>query len=102
MLCCICKEKPATVHLTEIKGNNVQKMDLCEACAKANGVNDSNFAPADLLPRPVYMSQEFEKSAIKAELMKYPTAAAPVAEFIAARRKYRQSAGWFLKSRPAT
>ena len=28
MLCCVCKEKPATVHLTEIKGDKVQKVDL--------------------------------------------------------------------------
>jgi len=49
MLCCVCKEKPASVHLTEIKGDKVQKVDLCEACAKNKGVNDSSFALADLL-----------------------------------------------------
>jgi protein-arginine kinase activator protein McsA len=36
----ICKEKPATVHLTQIVGDKMQKLDLCEDCAKAKGVND--------------------------------------------------------------
>ena len=40
MLCTICKEKPATVHLTQIVGEKMQKLDLCEDCAKAKGVND--------------------------------------------------------------
>jgi protein arginine kinase activator len=40
MLCCICKEKESTVHLTQIAGDKMQKMDLCEKCAKTKGVND--------------------------------------------------------------
>jgi len=67
MLCCVCKEKPATVHLTEIKGDKVQKVDLCEACAKNKGVNDSNFALADLL-LGLGASQEIDQSASGAEL----------------------------------
>jgi len=49
MLCSICKEKTATVHLTDIKGDKIQKVDLCEECAKTKGVNDSTFAIADML-----------------------------------------------------
>lgn len=50
MLCCICQERVATVHLTQICGQKMQKMDFCEACAKTKGVNDPNgFALADLL-----------------------------------------------------
>ena len=50
MLCCVCKEKPATVHLTQIAGDKVQKVDLCEDCAKQKGVNDpAGFSLADLL-----------------------------------------------------
>ena len=50
MLCCICKEKEATVHLTQIAGDKVQKVDLCEECAKQKGVNDpAGFSLADLL-----------------------------------------------------
>ena len=50
MLCCVCKEKPATVHLTQIAGDKMQKVDLCEDCAKQKGVNDpAGFSLADLL-----------------------------------------------------
>jgi len=50
MLCCICKEKEATVHLTQITGDKMQKVDLCEECAKHKGVNDpAGFSLADLL-----------------------------------------------------
>lgn len=67
MLCCVCKEKTATVHLTEIKGEKIQKVDLCEACAKSKGVNDSNFALADLL-LGLGASQEIDQSASGTEL----------------------------------
>jgi protein arginine kinase activator len=40
MLCSICKEREATVHLTNIAGDKVQKVDLCEECAKSKGMND--------------------------------------------------------------
>jgi protein arginine kinase activator len=50
MQCCVCKEKAATVHLTQIVGEKMQKLDLCEDCAKAKGVNDpTSFAMADLM-----------------------------------------------------
>jgi protein arginine kinase activator len=50
MLCCICKEKEATVHLTQIAGDKMQSLDMCEACAKTKGVNDpAGFSLAGLL-----------------------------------------------------
>ena len=50
MLCCICKEKQATVHLTRIAGDKTQKLDLCEDCAETKGVNDpAGCSLADLL-----------------------------------------------------
>lgn len=50
MTCCNCKEKQATVHLTQITGEKMQKVDLCEDCAKKKGVNDpTGFSLADLL-----------------------------------------------------
>jgi protein arginine kinase activator len=50
MLCIICKEREATVHLTQIVANKMQKVDLCEECAKQKGVNDpAGFSFADLL-----------------------------------------------------
>lgn len=62
MLCCICKEKTATVHLTQIAGDKMQKVDLCEECAKNKGVNDqTGFSLADLL-LGLGASQELEQS----------------------------------------
>lgn len=67
MLCCICKEKNATVHLTQIAGEKMQKVDLCEECAKTKGVNDqTGFSLADLL-LGLGASQELEQAAGGAE-----------------------------------
>jgi protein arginine kinase activator len=50
MLCMICKANTAKVHLTQIVGDKIQKVDLCEDCAKNKGVNDpAGFSLADLL-----------------------------------------------------
>lgn len=50
--CEVCNEA-ATVHLTQIIDNNIQKVDLCEKCAKEKGVTDpSGFSLADLLSQP--------------------------------------------------
>src|ERR1044071_2026926 len=68
MLCCICKEKEATVHLTQIAGDKMQKVDLCEECAKTKGVNDpTGFSLADLL-LGLGASQEIEQAAGGAEI----------------------------------
>ncbi len=40
MLCYICKQKEATVHLAQIAEGQMQKIDLCEDCAKEKGVQD--------------------------------------------------------------
>jgi protein arginine kinase activator len=50
MMCCLCKEREATVHLTQVEGEKMQKVDLCEECAKTKGVNDpTGFSLADIL-----------------------------------------------------
>jgi protein arginine kinase activator len=50
MLCMFCKQNPAKVHLTQIVEDKMQKVDLCEDCAKQKGVNDpAGFSLADLL-----------------------------------------------------
>src|SRR5207245_10681093 len=68
MLCCICKENEASVHLTQIAGDKMQKVDLCEECAKTKGVNDpTGFSLADLL-LGLGASQEIEQSAGGTEL----------------------------------
>jgi protein arginine kinase activator len=58
----MCKEKPATVHLTQIVGEKMQKLDLCEECAKAKGINDpTGFALADIM-LGLGAAQEIEQS----------------------------------------
>jgi protein arginine kinase activator len=47
MLCSICKAKEAKVFLTNMAGDKVQKLDLCETCAKERGVDDSPLPVAD-------------------------------------------------------
>jgi protein arginine kinase activator len=67
-MCCLCKEKEATVHLTQITGDKMQKVDLCEECAKTKGVNDpQGFSLADLL-LGLGAAQEIEQSAGGSEL----------------------------------
>ncbi len=49
MKCQFCSE-PATVHLTQIVAGKMQKIDLCEKCAKEKGVADpAGFSLADML-----------------------------------------------------
>jgi len=68
MLCCICKEREANVHYTQIEGGKMQKVDLCEECAKAKGVSDpAGFSLADLL-LGLGASHEIEEAAGGAEL----------------------------------
>ena len=68
MQCCVCKEKSATVHLTQIVGEKMQKLDLCEDCAKAKGINDpTSFAMADLM-LGLGASQELDPSAGAVEI----------------------------------
>ncbi len=50
MLCEVCKSEEATVHLTQIISGKMQKIDLCEKCAKEKGVADpAGFSLADML-----------------------------------------------------
>ena len=68
MLCSICKAKEATVHLTNIAGDKMQKVDLCEECAKSKGMNDpAGFNFADEL-FGLGASQEIEQAGGEAGL----------------------------------
>ena len=50
MTCDVCKSNEASVFLTQIVEGKMQKVNLCDACAKAKGVDDpTGFALADLL-----------------------------------------------------
>jgi protein arginine kinase activator len=47
--CQICG-KPATVHLTQIVGSKINKIDLCEDCAREKGITDpEGFSMGDIL-----------------------------------------------------
>ena len=39
MLCELCKEHEATVHLTQVVGSEVKKVNLCETCAAKSGLD---------------------------------------------------------------
>lgn len=80
MLCGLCKQKEATVHLTTIAGEKMQKVDLCEDCAKEKGVNDpAGFSLADML-LGLGASQEMEDASGDNEL-KCPTCGFTHVEF---------------------
>ena len=50
MLCELCKQTQATVHLTEIVNEQMSELHLCEACANQKGAQvESHFGLADLL-----------------------------------------------------
>jgi protein arginine kinase activator len=50
MTCEVCQNENATVHLTQIINGKMQKIDLCEKCAKEKGVADpAGFSLADML-----------------------------------------------------
>ena len=50
MLCEVCKQAQATVHLTEIVNEQMTELHLCEACANQKGAQvESHFGLSDLL-----------------------------------------------------
>ena len=56
MLCCLCNERTAQVHITQFTGptptpeNLTTKIDLCEDCAqKYNATDHDGFSMADLI-----------------------------------------------------
>ncbi|MDB6037744.1 MAG: UvrB/uvrC motif [Verrucomicrobiales bacterium] len=68
MLCDICKQNVATVHLTQMVEGKTKKVDLCETCSKAKGVDDpTGFSLADLL-LGLGAAQDMEQAAGGAEV----------------------------------
>ena len=62
MNCDVCKQKTATVFLTQIVDGKMQKVNLCDTCSKEKGVTDpKGFALADLL-LGLGASEEMERS----------------------------------------
>lgn len=69
MLCDLCKQAQATVHLTEIVNNQMTELHLCEPCANQKGAQvESHFGLADLLSGLAEFSktQEPEEVVVKA------------------------------------
>jgi protein arginine kinase activator len=40
MLCCVCKEQEASVHLSQVQEGTTQTKDFCEECARKKGLNN--------------------------------------------------------------
>ncbi|MBS0658235.1 MAG: UvrB/UvrC motif-containing protein [Verrucomicrobia bacterium] len=71
MVCDACQTNPATVYLTQIVEGKMQKVNLCDLCAKAKKVLDpTGFQLADLL-LGLGVNTELEKPQVE-------TAPAPV------------------------
>lgn len=50
MTCQLCKQREATVHLTQIVENDMKKVDICDQCAKEKNLHDpTKFLIADML-----------------------------------------------------
>ena len=50
MTCQQCNKKTATVHLTEIVGNDKKEVHLCEECAREKGIGiKTQFSMSDLI-----------------------------------------------------
>jgi protein arginine kinase activator len=43
MKCEVCKDKTATVHLTDVSNNTKREIHLCETCAKEQGVTIKSY-----------------------------------------------------------
>ena len=81
MLCNLCKKAEATVHLTQIVAEKMQKVDLCEACSKEKGVSDATgFSLADLL-LGLGAGQELEKGSTAGSELKCPQCGFTQADF---------------------
>jgi protein arginine kinase activator len=52
MMCQFCRKRSATIHFTNVVGNDVQKIHICRSCAEEKGfeyLKKSNFEKNDLL-----------------------------------------------------
>lgn len=68
MLCDLCKQNVATVHLSQLVDGKTKKIDLCESCSKQKGVDDpAMFSIADML-LGLGAAQELEQASASSEL----------------------------------
>ncbi len=68
MLCEVCKQSQATVHLTEIVNDQMTELHLCEACANQKGAQvESHFGLADLLSELADFSKTAEPEEVSSK-----------------------------------
>ncbi len=63
MLCEVCKENDVAITLTEIDGNEVRQVRLCEACAAERGVQTSGPAPKSAIGELLQSVQQQQAAA---------------------------------------
>lgn len=73
MLCQICKEHEATIHLTEISSGKRTEMHLCQACAVEQGVaSKSHMSLNDILSNLLASAPEDDQMLAGSEKLKCP------------------------------
>ena len=70
MKCDICKEREATVHLTEVINDRVTKLHLCEECAREKGVDVCAFCGQFPCARVLGVAKGYPTLIADAERMK--------------------------------
>ena len=82
MLCNVCKQNEAKVHLTQIVGDKMQKVDLCEECSKEKGVTDpTKYSLADLFVNPAAAAPAEAEAAAPGSDLRCPTCGYSQADF---------------------
>jgi protein arginine kinase activator len=72
MRCTLCKKNDATIHYTEVINNKMQKIHLCEACARDKGINiELPFSFSDIMSA---LTQGLQS--LQADVDEYKSAAA--------------------------
>ncbi len=62
MLCQVCKERSATIHLTEINNGQRSENHLCQQCARQQGLSIKSKIPLDELMNTLLSSQQEKAS----------------------------------------
>lgn len=62
MLCQACKERSATIHLTEIDNGQRSETHLCQQCARQQGLSIKSQIPLDELMNTLLSSQQEKTS----------------------------------------
>jgi protein arginine kinase activator len=64
MICQFCRKRTATIHFTNVIGNDVRKIHICKHCAEEKGfeyLKKSNFEKSDLLAGLMTVSSPTEE-----------------------------------------